>query len=181
MPQLIAPDVLVHHSFLAAMAEFTADGRGTAADNSIVGRDLRIWSRRWHDPAVFAEYVAEQRAEASAKGHRPAGFVRCTNLWWTEGEEFLGRIAVRHTLTTFLREFGGHIGYDMRPSARRRGHATAMLRAALPYAAALGIDPALLTCDTGNTASRKVIQACGGVFEDEHGGKLRFWVPTSFG
>jgi predicted acetyltransferase len=179
MPQLIAPDVRVHRSFLAAMAEFTAEGRGSAADNSMVGRDLRIWSRRWHDPAVFAEYVAGQRAEAEPDAPRPDGFVPATNLWWAEGDTFLGRISVRHRLNGFLREYGGHIGYDMRPSARRRGHATAMLRATLPPAAALGIDPALITCDTTNTASRKVIQNCGGVLEDERGGKLRFWVPTA--
>lgn len=179
MPQLVAPDARAHRSFLAAMAEFTAEGRGSAADNSMVGRDLRLWSGRWHDPAVFARYVAAQRAEAEPDAPRPEGFVPCTNLWWADGDEFLGRIAVRHGLNAFLREWGGHIGYDMRPSARRRGHATAMLRATLPRTAELGIDPALITCDAANTASRKVIQACGGVFEDERGGKLRYWVPTS--
>jgi predicted acetyltransferase len=48
----------------------------------------------------------------------------------------------------------------------------------LPPTRELGIDPALLTCDTDNIASRKVIEANGGVFEDERSGKLRFWVPT---
>ncbi|MDX6354150.1 MAG: hypothetical protein QOF98_1053 [Streptomyces sp.] len=181
MPQLIAPDVRVHASFLGAMAEFAAEGRGAMADNSMVGRDLRLWSRRWQHPAVFARYVAGQLAEAEPDEPRRTGFVPCTNLWWVEGDAFLGRIAVRHRLNDFLREFGGHIGYDMRPSARRRGHATAMLRAALPVIAALGIDPALITCDTANTPSRKVIEACGGAFEDERGGKLRYWVPTAVG
>jgi predicted acetyltransferase len=74
---------------------------------------------------------------------------------------------------------GGHIGYDIRPSARRRGHATAMLAAALPVARSLGIGPALLTCDEDNTASRRVIEANGGVVEDKRGGKLRYWIPTS--
>jgi len=179
MPQLIAPGGRVHASFVAAMSEFAAEGRGSMADNSMVGRDLRLWSRRWQDPAAFARYVAGQLAEAEPDGQRPEGFVPCTNLWWVEGDTFLGRIAIRHRLNDFLREYGGHIGYDMRPSARRRGHATAMLRAALPRIASLGIDPTLITCDTTNTASRKVIEACGGAFEDERGGKLRFWVPTS--
>jgi predicted acetyltransferase len=74
---------------------------------------------------------------------------------------------------------GGHIGYDVRPSARRRGHATAMLRAALPVARGLGIESALVTCDEDNVASRKVIEANGGVFEDQRGDKLRFWIPTA--
>jgi predicted acetyltransferase len=53
-----------------------------------------------------------------------------------------------------------------------------MLRDALPGTRALGIDPALVTCDTDNIGSRKVIEACGGVLEDQRQGKLRYWVPT---
>ena len=102
-----------------------------------------------------------------------------TTLWWLADDEYLGRIAVRHRLTPHLRDTGGHIGYDVRPSARRRGHATAMLRAVLPVARDLGIGPALVTCDVDNVASRKVIEANGGVLEDQRGGKLRFWVDTA--
>lgn len=76
---------------------------------------------------------------------------------------------------------GGHIGYDIRSSARRRGHATRMLRDMLPVAHGLGIDPVLITCDTDNTVSRKVIEANHGVFEDEREGKLRFWVHAQPG
>jgi predicted acetyltransferase len=77
-----------------------------------------------------------------------------------------------------LFEQGGHIGYDVRPSMRRRGYATAMLREALPIAKSLGIDPALITCRQDNVASRKVIEANGGIFDDQRGDILRFWVPT---
>ena len=73
---------------------------------------------------------------------------------------------------------GGHIGYDVRPSARRRGHATAMLRGALIVARGLGIESALVTCSVDNVGSRTVIERNGGVLEDERAGKLRFWVPT---
>jgi predicted acetyltransferase len=57
-------------------------------------------------------------------------------------------------------------------------HATAMLRSALPLALRLGIESALITCDVTNLASRKVIEANGGVLEDQRGQQLRFWVPT---
>ncbi|HEY7926376.1 MAG TPA: GNAT family N-acetyltransferase [Candidatus Dormibacteraeota bacterium] len=80
-----------------------------------------------------------------------------------------------------LREVGGHIGYGVRRSARRRGHATAMLRGVLPKAFALGIHPALVTCRTDNLASRRVIEHNGGVLEDERRGELRYWVPTADG
>jgi predicted acetyltransferase len=105
--------------------------------------------------------------------------VPATELWWAEGDKFIGRIGIRHRLTPALLEMGGNIGYDVRPSARRRGHATAMLAAALVVAREIGIDRALVTCDVDNVGSRAVIERNGGVLEDERAGKLRFWVPTS--
>jgi predicted acetyltransferase len=179
MPRLCLPATEVHASFLAAMAEFHAEGRGGGPDNSMIGRDIRDQGGRWSDPGVFRAYVTHVLGQARENAPRPAWHVPSTTLWWLDGEEFLGRLSIRHRLTPTLLEWGGHIGYDVRPSARRHGHATAMLAAALPVAARLGISPALLTCDTDNTGSRKVIEANGGVLEDERGGKLRFWVPTS--
>ena len=179
MPGLVLPTTRVHASFLKAIAEFQAEGRGDADDHSMIGRDIRINSATWDRPAAFAEYTNELRAQTLEDAPRPAGHVPCTTLWWVEGDEFLGRLAIRHRLTEWLRNVGGHIGYDVRPSARRQGHATAMLRAALPVAHELGIDDVLLTCDVDNVASRKVIEANGGRFEDEREGKLRFWVVTT--
>ncbi len=67
-----------------------------------------------------------------------------TLLWWIDGRTYLGRISIWHELTADLAD-SGHIGYDIRPSARRRGHATAMLGAALPVAGGLGINPAAMS------------------------------------
>jgi predicted acetyltransferase len=178
MPELILPEVRVHASFLAAMDEFRAEGRAVPTDNSMVSRDLRRYGGTWRDPEVFARYVAEVRADALESTPRPDGYVPATTFWYVDGDEYIGRLAIRHRLTPTLLELGGHIGYDVKRSARRQGHATAMLFESLRYAYALGIDPVLLTCDTDNVASRKVIEACGGVFEDERNGKLRYWVPT---
>ena len=119
------------------------------------------------------------RADSLEDSPRPPGYVPCTTWWWTDDDRYLGRIALRHRLTPFLLEVGGHVGYDVRPSARRHGHATAMLRAVLPQVRAHGIDRALMTCDHDNLGSRKVIEANGGRLEDRRGVKLRFWVPTS--
>lgn len=178
MPGFQPPDVKVHQSFLAAMAEFQAEGRGSPADDSMVGSEIREWSARWHEPDAFAAYTAGLRADALEETPRPAGWVPCTNLWWTDGNEYLGRLAIRHRLTPGLLEQGGHIGYDVRPTARRRGHATAMLAAALPIAEQLGIYRVLVTCDADNIGSRRTIEKNGGVFEDQRGSKLRYWVPT---
>jgi predicted acetyltransferase len=177
MPQLVDPDVRFHVSFLAAMAEFAAEGR--TGDDSMIGSRLERFGPTWETAEGFADYVAFELGDRKEEAPRPVGHVPCTNLWWVEGEEYLGRIAVRHRLTDGLREMGGHIGYDVRRSRRREGHATAMLAATLAVAAGLGIDPALVTCDTDNIASRRVIEANGGVLEDERHGKLRFWLPTT--
>jgi predicted acetyltransferase len=177
VPELIMPDVRVHESFLEAMAEFRAEGRGDPVDDTMIGAEMREFSSSWSTPEGFAAFVAALRAQAAGE-HLPAGFVPCTTLWWAEDYEYLGRIAIRHGLTPRLLEAGGHVGYDVRPTARRRGHATAMLRAALPAMRNLGIRTALVTCDVTNTASRKVIECCGGDLEDQRGEKLRFWLTT---
>jgi predicted acetyltransferase len=180
MPSLVLPDERYHRSFLAAMAEFRAEGRGAEDDNSSIGADLRARWGGWDSVAGFVDYLAELRNEADPNGDRREGYVRCTTWWWAQGEEYLGRIALRHTLTERLRAHGGHIGYDVRPAARRRGYATAMLREVLPLALAEGVRPAaLLTCDADNVASRKVIEANGGLLETEVDGLRRYWVPTA--
>ncbi len=179
MPELIRPHERVHRSFVAAMEEFQAEGRGAADDRSMVGSEIRGHSGRWAEPAAFAAFVTGLRADAEEETPRPVGFVPGTTLWYVEGDEYLGRLAIRHRLTPNLLEVGGHIGYDVRPSARRRGHATAMLKAALPLAYELGIESALVTCDEDNLASAKVILNNGGVYEDSRSGKRRYWVATS--
>ncbi|MGO9502481.1 MAG: GNAT family N-acetyltransferase [Streptosporangiaceae bacterium] len=179
MPELILPTARVHVSFLAAMAELEAEGRGGPSDSSMVGQEMRVYGRGWAQEAKFSRYVRELLDDAREDSPRASGYVPATTLWWVSGEEYLGRIAIRHRLTPYLRDYGGHIGYDVRPSARRRGNATAMLAAALPAARRLGVDPALVTCDQDNVGSRKVIEANGGVFDDQRGVKLRYWLPAS--
>ncbi|MFI5912202.1 GNAT family N-acetyltransferase [Dactylosporangium sp. NPDC051541] len=177
MPELSPPVERVRASFLAAMEEFRQEGRGAADDSSMIGHDLREFGATWSSPDGFAHYVAVTRAQALEETPRPDGFVPSTTLWLVDGDDYLGRVAIRHRLTPHLLEEGGHIGYDVRPTARRRGHAGFMLRGALVVAKELGIGPALLTCDTTNVISRRVIEAAGGVLEDQRQDKFRFWVP----
>ena len=174
MAQLVLPTTSVRESFLEAMDEFVAEG----AENSQTAAWIEHNAPGWQDPAAFEVFVEAVKADALLETARPDWHVPCTTLWWVDGDDYLGRIAIRHTLNDFLLEVGGHIGYDVRPSRRREGHATAMLRAALPWARDLGIDPALVTCDEDNTASIRVIVAAGGVLEDVRGIKRRYWVPT---
>jgi predicted acetyltransferase len=179
VPSLEMPTIDAHASFLEAMTELRAEGRGDVADDSMMGRELRELGATWHDRAVFSSYVERLRADRLEETPRAEGWVPCTTWWWVEGTTFLGRIALRHRLTGYLLNAGGHIGYDVRPSARRRGHATAMLRAVLPFAKGMGIDRVLLTCEHDNVGSTRVIETCGGILEDRRGGKLRYWIATS--
>lgn len=166
MPELLTPTVEVADSLRAAAR---AGGWETHPAYAAVGT---------LDDLGLAAWVETLRADASEENPRPEGFVPSTNLWWVEGQDYLGRVQIRHRLTGPLREFGGHVGYFVVPAHRRRGHATRMLAAALPVADALGLECVLVTCDVDNVASRKVIEAAGGSFEDQRGPKLRFWVPT---
>ena len=179
MPTLAPPHRGLRRSFAAALAEFRAEGRGSDDDHSAIGRYLREQAAAVESDEAFGAFVDDVLAERLEETPRPEGYVPDTELWWVAGDEFLGRIGIRHRLTPMLLEMGGHIGYDVRPSARRRGHATEMLRQALAVAHELGIDPALITCDVDNVGSRTVIERNGGVLEDERRGKLRFWAPTS--
>lgn len=78
---------------------------------------------------------------------------------WT----IVGNIEIRHHLNPALEELGGHIGYSVRPSQRRKGYAVSMLRQLLCYARTLGLKKVMLDCDKSNTGSLKTIQKCGGV------------------
>ena len=175
MPELVLPTTSVRESFLGAMEEFVAEG----ADNTQTAAWIEHNAPGWQDPAAFAAFVDAVNADALDETPRPDSHVPCTTLWWVDGADYLGRLAIRHVLNDFLLDVGGHIGYDVRPTRRREGHATEMLRQALPWARGLGIDPALVTCDDDNVGSIRVIEAAGGELEDVRGVKRRYWVPTS--
>lgn len=80
----------------------------------------------------------------------------------------VGVIDIRHRLNAYLRQYGGHIGYGVLPSERRKGYATVMLRLALDYCRdTLELPRVMIACDKANPASARTIRACGGVLERE--------------
>lgn len=84
-----------------------------------------------------------------------------------EDDRIIGMINIRLALNDFLRKEGGHIGYCIRPTERRKHYATDMLKEALNVCDVVGIKEVLLTCDKINVASANVIKNCGGELEAE--------------
>lgn len=81
--------------------------------------------------------------------------------------KIIGCIELRHTLNESLQVIGGHIGYSVIPTERKKGYATKMLKLVLEEAKKLRVDKLLLTCDADNIGSNKTILNCGGVLERE--------------
>ncbi|MER3553249.1 MAG: GNAT family N-acetyltransferase [Meiothermus sp.] len=168
MPELIRPSVAYKDSYLAALQEFQAEDRLLDLDPAWLRANFPVFVRKLLD--------------RENPDKVPPGFSPETVLWLVEGEEFLGRVSIRHQLVGTLSVWGGHIGYEIRPSARRKGYGTLGLRLALPWARQLGLGRVLVTCDKSNVGSRKIIEANAGVLESEvrvegHAQpKLRFWI-----
>lgn len=98
----------------------------------------------------------------------PTGLVLATQFILKDEsyDKILGMLQLRHSLNDFLLNYGGHIGYSVAPSERRKGYAKLMLKEALSYCLTIGLHKVLITCSITNEASRKTILACGGVYED---------------
>ena len=107
----------------------------------------------------------------------PEGWVPAIQLVaFSEKGQAVGFLNLRLCLNDYLLEEGGHIGYSIRPSERGKGYAKEALRQGLQVAKQKNIKKALVTCSVGNPASRAVIVANGGVFEDVRNGVERYWI-----
>jgi len=98
-------------------------------------------------------------------------------------DKLIGAVNIRHYLNDYLLKFGGHIGDGIRPSERRKGYATLMIKLALEECKKVGIDRVLMTCDSDNIGSAKSIMNNGGVLENElmnEEGNIeqRYWIEN---
>lgn len=97
----------------------------------------------------------------------PEGFAAHETFWLVDDDEVVAVSNLRFHLTENLKRDGGHIGYGVRPSARRRGYATFLLAETLKKAQQRGIPKTLVTCYKGNVGSAKTIIKNGGVLDSE--------------
>ncbi|MEV6348739.1 GNAT family N-acetyltransferase [Actinoplanes sp. NPDC051851] len=173
MPELIKPTVEMHAAWIEARDEW---GRGVHQDGGGLRPEDEV-----DTPEGFAAWVAKLHREADPAVPPVEGWVHCSYRWMVEDGRMLGSIALRHELNELLLNAGGHIGYSVRPSERRRGRASWALGEMLGEAWGRGIDPVLVCCTVTNEASAGTIEKRGGVLEDIRetdgvGVMKRYWI-----
>ena len=82
--------------------------------------------------------------------------------------KIVGMINIRLSLNERLKKYGGHIGYSIRPTERRKGYNKINLYLALEVCQEYGIKEVLLDCDKSNLGSAKTMQALGGKLVKEY-------------
>ncbi|MFO7974748.1 MAG: GNAT family N-acetyltransferase [Candidatus Hydrogenedentota bacterium] len=152
---LIRPTVELQSSFLEAATEYREAGEELDT----------TFPAYWNAP--FEVYVAQLDALAKGK-HLPPGIVPADTYWLVgPNRRFLGMSRLRRRLTRALRIEGGHIGYTIRPSERRKGYGTKLCALTIEeMRKARRIKRLLITCDTRNTASARIIEKNSGVLEN---------------
>ncbi|MGF1719008.1 GNAT family N-acetyltransferase [Vibrio kyushuensis] len=168
--ELVAPTLSLESSFITFFEDFSLN-------------DVENSEHYAEGKTDFIRYVKRLKDESNGINLRE-DYVPCSHFWLVNGENtILGAIRVRHNIETeFLTIEAGHIGYDMAPSFRGKGYGKTMLKLAISKATALGITKILITADEDNIASRKVIEANGGEFENIVKGKVfnvplaRYWI-----
>ncbi len=169
--QLTRPNIKYKKSFLEALLEYQSE------EVKIKHNRNRHYNNLDKDDLIkdFNTYISSELAKEKGL-NIPAGYVAESVFWLIDQEEFIGKVNIRHQLTEKLKQAGGHIGYDIRPSLRNRGYGKNILRLALEEAKKIGKDQVLLTCNVNNLPSKKVIEENGGIFQDQLNDNLRYWI-----
>ncbi|HZU67854.1 MAG TPA: GNAT family N-acetyltransferase [Ktedonobacteraceae bacterium] len=168
MPFLALPSERYKESYIQALLEFQAEGRNLNIDAENLNENF----------GSFVQAVLSR----TDRSKLPSEWVPSSDFWLIENDEYIGRLSVRHELNDRLMKVGGHIGYEIRPSKRRRGYGSQILKLGLQKAKELGLYRVLLTCDENNIGSKKIIEKNGGQFEnaiksdDSPVKKLRYWI-----
>ncbi|MBP5781703.1 MAG: GNAT family N-acetyltransferase [Clostridia bacterium] len=134
------------------------------ADQELNHTNRSPWAIFRNDYHDFDFYLENLEAKEEADGRVPDSVFFLLD---TERDRLLGAVNIRHYLNEKLFREGGHIGDGIRPSERRKGYATEMIRLALIECRKLGIAKVLMTCDRDNIASAKSIVKNGGILENE--------------
>ena len=154
---LVKPSSKYKDSFLEALDEYKAENR-----------EYYVKLNKENLQNNFDSYISSLNNQTNGK-NLPKGYVPHSTYWIIDqNNTFLGRLDIRHKLTENLILDGGHIGYDIRPSARNKGYATEALNLSKEKAKLLGLNKIILTCDEENIASQKVIEKNRGTLEKKY-------------
>ncbi|GED32403.1 GNAT family N-acetyltransferase [Brevibacillus centrosporus] len=169
--QLVKPTVNLRNEYLDFYQEWKDSGE-----------DMVPWVIS-KDPSDFQGMV--QFLLNNEKGENlPENWVPDSTFWLvTDNNRVVGAVNIRHGLSEKLFNCGGHVGYGIRPSERRKGYATKLLALALEKTKELGINKVLVVCDQSNLASERTIIKNGGKqdasFTEENGKVVkRFWIEN---
>ncbi len=159
MIELVSPSVDYQKSFIAGAKEF--DSEGNLNSTYIVGLGFNLDSLKIN----FEDFVGALRHLGNS-ALLPDGYYVDLVFWLTKNSEYIGQVSIRPELTTpYLITYGGHVGYSIRPSKRRCGYGTKILSMALEIAQKNNLKRVLVTCDSDNIGSRKIIETNGGCYE----------------
>lgn len=173
--KLVRPSPEYKASYLAALNEYHAEGRYLYLDVNSLDTD-------------FERYIRHLREE-KGRPHQPyqdwVEVVPETIVWLVKDDNYIGTIDIRHRLNWHLEKWGGHVDFTIRPTMRRKGYGRKILQKAIPIINYIGIEKALLTIKPDNEAGIKIIESCGGVYEDEtpetetFPARKRYWLDCS--
>lgn len=155
--KLVRPSVDYKEDYLEALKEYHEEGRYLYQNIGVLNAD-------------FETFIKELRAEKGYP-HQPyqdwVEPVPETVVWLVKDKDYIGTVDIRHRLNWHLEKWGGHVHFNIRPSMRGKGFGMKILKKAMPIINYLGIEKALITIDPEDKAAIRIVEACGGVFEDE--------------
>lgn len=131
--------------------------------NGVGSLDKFLEEQSYEDWLEFCENV-KNKDKANELGKVPSNTYF---LIRKEDNKLIGMINFRYELNEYLKRIGGHIGYGIAPSERKKGYGKVQLYLCLLKAKEKALDKVMVTCDITNTASAKTIEALGGIFERE--------------
>ncbi|QYR19327.1 GNAT family N-acetyltransferase [Paenibacillus sp. sptzw28] len=145
------------------------------------GENIVPWvvEREPYDFPSMIEFLYSQDSEEKIMNEN---WVPHSTYWLlNEADSIVAAVNIRHKLNQKLINNGGHIGYGVRPSQRRKGYASLLLSLALLQTKTMELSRVLVVCDKGNTGSERTIIKNGGKFEseftEENGNVVRrFWI-----
>ncbi len=154
MASLTIPEAKYKNSFLQYVRELP------------FGEITRYRELMLFDPSEFEAFLESAR-QCNDNSNRPAGAVPQEYRWLVEDDEVVGQVYFLHWANQENPEDDGQIDYLIRPSQRQKGYGTQILRLTLERLKQVGTTRVLISCDSQNIASQKIILANGGVFESE--------------